>query len=129
MPYSQNASGLDQLRRDLKALPDRILDEGERIVGKGMSNIKKGAIQRVRVERWAHLPHLPRAFDYEVKRTGGVIRGEAGADMAKLQGRLDVYVEHGTATNPANRHWSRSLDAELPLFERYAEEFLERLIT
>jgi hypothetical protein len=128
MPYSQDVSGLDELRRELAVIPDRILDDGEKIVGKAMSNIKKGAIQRVRVQRWAHLPHLPRAFSYDVKRTGRVIRGEAGADTEKLQGGLDIYVENGTTHTPANAHWTRSFDAELPNFERYCDELLDRLI-
>ena len=128
MPYSQRVEGLEELRRELRLIPDKINDEGEKIVGKGMSNIKKGAQQRVRVERWAHLPHLARSFSYDVTRRGDRIRGEAGADMEKLQGKLDVYVENGTAHTPANAHWTRSFDAELPNFERYAEEFLARLL-
>lgn len=128
MPYSQDTAGLDELRRGLALLPDKILDEGERIVGKGMSNIKKGAQKRVRSEHWAHLPHLTRSFSYDVTRRGLIIRGEAGADMEKPQGKLDVYVENGTANTPANAHWTRSFNAELPNFERYAEEFLARLL-
>lgn len=128
MPYSQRTQGLEELRRELRLIPDKINDEGERIVGKGMSNIKKGAAQRVRAENWAHLPHLTRSFSYDVTRREDRIRGEAGADMEKPQGKLDVYVENGTAHTPANAHWSRSFDAELPNFERYAEEFLARLL-
>lgn len=128
MPYSQDTSDLDELRRELKVIPDRILDEGEKITGKGLNNIKKGAQQKVRVERWAHLPHLARTFGYDVKRTGTLIRGEAGADMEKLQGKLDIYVENGTAHTPANAHWTRSFDAELPNFEHYCDELLDRLI-
>lgn len=128
MPYSQRTEGLAELRRELAALPDKILDEGERIVGKGMLNIKKGAQQRVRVQRWAHLPHLARSFSYDVTRNQRIIRGEGGADMEKLQGKLDIYVENGTANTPASAHWTRSFDAELPNFERYAEDYLARLI-
>lgn len=128
MAFSMETSGLDELRRELAVIPDKILDEGERIVGKAMSNIKKGAIQRVRVERWAHLPHLPRAYSYDVKRTGRVIRGEAGADMEKLQGKLDIFVENGTANTPANAHWTRSFDEELPNFDRYAGDLLDGLL-
>lgn len=128
MPYTQRSDGLDQLRRDLAALPDRIVVEGEQIVSKGMLNIKKGAQQRVRVQRWAHLPHLARSFGYDVTRRGRVIRGEAGADMDKLQGKLDIYIENGTANTPASAHWTRAFDAELPNFDRYAEEYLARLV-
>lgn len=129
MPYSQRTEGLAELRRELASIPDRIPDEGEKIVGKGLSNIKKGAQQRVRVERWAHLPHLARSFSYDVTRPGRLIRGEAGADMEKLQGKLDIYINNGTATKAPSNHWGRALDAELPNFYRYADELLKRLVT
>jgi hypothetical protein len=129
MPYSWRVEGLDQLRRELGLIPDRIVDEAEQIVSKGMLNIKKGAQQRVRVERWAHLPHLARSFGYDVDRTGYAIRGVGGADTEKLQGGLDIYVENGTAHTPANAHWTRAFNAELPNFERYAEDLLAKLLT
>jgi len=130
MGYSQDVSGLEELRRELAEIPKEIVDEGKRIVGKGMLNIKKGAQERVRVEQWAHLPHLARSFSYDVDtvRGGTLIRGVAGADMEKMQGKLDIYVENGTAHTPANAHWTRSFDAELPNFERYCDELLDRLI-
>lgn len=128
MPYSQRTDGLEELGRELRLIPDKINDEGERIVGKGMLNIKKGAQQRVRAQNWAHLPHLPRSFSYDVTRRGDRIRGEGGADMDKPQGKLDIYIENGTANTPASAHWTRAFDAELPNFERYAEEFLARLL-
>lgn len=128
MGYRQDTSGLDELRRELRVIPDRIVDEGERIVGKGMYQIKKDAQRRVRVERWAHLPHLAGSFGYDIDRTGPVITGTAGADMEKLQGKLDIYIENGTAHTPASAHWTRSLDAEMPNFERYCDDLLAGLL-
>lgn len=128
MPYSQRIDGLDELRRELAAVPDEILTEGEKIVGKGLFNIKKGAQQKVRAHRWAHLPWLARSFSYDVTRTGTTITGEAGADMEKLQGKLDIYIENGTAHTPASAHWTRSLNEELPNFERYADDLLAKLL-
>lgn len=127
MGYRQRETGLNEMRRELAAIPDKILDQGEKIVGRGMLNIKKGAQQRVRVQRWAHLPHLARSFSYDVTRRGRVIRGEGGADMDKLQGKLDIYIENGTANTPASAHWTRAFDEELPKFNRYAAEFLAGL--
>lgn len=129
MPYSQRTEGLDELRRDLALIPDRILDEGEKIVGKGMSNIKKDAQRRRRAQHLAHAPHVPRSYDYDVRRHDYVIRGEAGANIAKLQGGIDIYLEAGTATSAPHPVWGPSLDAELPNFTRYAEDLLERLVT
>jgi hypothetical protein len=128
MPYSQRIEGLDELRAELRLIPDRLLDEGERIVGKALSNIKSGAVQRVRADRPAHLPHMARSYSYDVDRRGHVIRGEAGADMEKLQGRLDIYYTYGTATSAPHNHWWASLDEELPRFMKYADDLLDRLV-
>lgn len=128
MGYSQDTSGLDELRAELKVIPDRIVDEGEKIVSKGMLNIKQGAQKKVRVERWAHLPHLARSFGYDIDRAGPVITGTGGADMDKLQGKLDIYIENGTAHTPASAHWTRSLNEEMPNFERYCDDLLDRLL-
>jgi len=129
MPYTQRIEGLDQLRRELALVPDRIVKEGQKIVGKAMLNIKKDAQQKVRVERWAHLPHLARSFGYDLDRTGYVITGIGGADMEKLQGKLDIYIENGTSRTPANAHWTWAFNAELPNFDRYAEDLLAGLLT
>lgn len=128
MPYSQRAEGLDEFQQELRLLPDEILDQGERIVGKGMNNVKKGSADRVRRDRPAHLPHLARSYSYDVRRQGNVIRGEAGADMEKPQGRLDIYYQSGTATSAPHPTWSLAFDEELPKFEKYAEEYLAKLV-
>jgi hypothetical protein len=128
MAYTQRAEGLDQLRRDLALIPDEILTEGEKIVGKGMLNIKKDAQRRRRDQHIAHAPHVPRSYSYDVTRRGQVIRGEGGADIAKLQGGIDVYLEFGTPTSAAHPVWGPALDAELPNFYRYADDLLEQLV-
>ena len=131
MPYSQRTDGLDDLQRRLAVLPDEILDEGERIVGKAMSQIKTDTAQRVRADNPAHLPHLARRtswISYDVRRRGRVIRGEIGANLEKLQAKLDIYYTQGTATSAPHNHWWQSLDEELPKFDRYAEEYLARLL-
>lgn len=128
MPYSQHVDGLDEFRKTLAALPDEILDQGERIVGKAMSNIKKDAQARVRAGHYAHLPHVARSFDYDVTRNGRIIRGEGGANRDRLQGELDIYLEMGTATSSPHPHWSPAFDAELPRFDKYAEDYLAELL-
>ena len=128
MPYSQHTDGLGELQRELGLLPDEILDRGERIVGKAMSNIKSGAVRRVREDRPAHLPHMARSYSYDVTRNGRVITGEAGADTTKLQGGLDVYYTYGTDHSAPHDHWWASFDEELPRFDRYAEDYLAELV-
>lgn len=131
MGYSQRVTGLDELRAELGKLPDEIIATGKRITGKAMSQIKKGSQDRVRAAHPAHLPHLARSYSYAVttRQQGQVIRGEAGADMDKPQGKLDIYYQMGTATSAAHPTWSQAFDEELPKFERYAEDYLARLIT
>lgn len=128
MPYSQRVEGLAEFQRELKALPDEIIEQGKRIVGKGMSNIKKGSADRVRRANPVHLPHLARSYSYDVRRQGTVIRGEGGADMEKLQGELDIYYQSGTATSAPHPTWSLAFDEEQPRFDRYAEEYLAKLV-
>lgn len=125
MPASQNVTGLDGLVRDLELITDEVIDKGERIVGQGMNNIRGDARKRLRASRFAHLPHLPKSFDYDVTWAGYVITGEAGANRDKLQGRLDPFIEYGTTTSAPHPHWAPALEAEVPKFEKYVGLLVE----
>lgn len=125
MGASASTSGLDALVRDLELIPDRVLDKGARIVGQGMNNVRGDARKRLRASRFAHLPHLPRSFDYDVTTTGYVITGEAGANRDKLQGGLDPLIEYGSPTSAPHPHWAPALEAEVPKFEKYVGLLVE----
>ena len=125
-------SGGDSLRSlaaELAAAGEEAVPEGKKVVGQGCNNIKKDVKRR-----WsglAHLPHLPRAIDYEVRATGTLIDGEVGANDAKLQGKLAWVPEYGTPTSAPHPALSPAADAEEPRFvaavERLGVKLLEGL--
>lgn len=124
MVYDQRVTGLDELIRTFEAFPDEVMDRGEKIVGQGCNNIRNDARKRLRAGKHGHLPHLPKSFDYDVTRRSSTIVGEAGANRAKPQGKLDPFIEYGTPTSAPHPHWGPALDAERPKFEKFAGELI-----
>lgn len=110
-------TGLSELIDDLGHAAEVAVEETKKVVGKGSNNIKKGA--KKRVTGYAHLPHYPRALDYDVTAAGTTVTGEIGPNHAKLQGGLGRVIELGTQNNAPIPHLSPALDAELPALERY----------
>jgi hypothetical protein len=120
--------GLDELIVALTVASDEIVDEVEKVVSKGCLNIKREAARRW--SGYAHLPHLPRAVDYDVTRDGDTVTGEVGPNKAKLQGGLGAYIEFGTIHSGPIPAMMPAADAEAPRFERaladVAVELIER---
>lgn len=108
--------GLDELIVSLTVADDVVMDLVERTVGRGNLNIKRDAARRI--SGYAHLPHLPRAIDYDVQRDGYTVTSECGPNNAKLQGGLGSIIEFGTLTSGPIPFMSPALDAEAPRFER-----------
>lgn len=111
---------LDLLAADLDGSAADIDDKVSRVTGKALNNIKKDAQARVR--GYAHLPHLPRSFTYDVKKQAGRIVGEAGAEHQRPQGKLDVFIEHGTPTSRPIPHWAPAADREIPVWHGYLDK-------
>lgn len=111
---------LGLLADDLDRAAHDITDKVKRITGTAMNNIKKGAQRRVRGH--AHLPHLARSFTYDVTARGDTVTGEVGAEHERPQGKLDVFIEHGTPTSRAIPHWAPEADREIPVWERYLDD-------
>ncbi|HEX5996950.1 MAG TPA: hypothetical protein VFY84_17545 [Jiangellales bacterium] len=116
--------------REVRAMLDEaardVIPQGKKVVGQGCNNIKRDVKRR-----WsglAHLPHLPRAIDYDVKARGSVITGEVGANRAKLQGKLAWVPEYGSPTSAPHPALAPALAAESPKFERYVGELGEKLL-
>lgn len=113
---------LRELIARLEALPDDLIDKGERIVGQGALNIKKSA-QRGVDGLGTHIPHLARSFTYDrVVTKGTTISTEVGAEHERLQGKLDVFIEYGTPTSAPHPHWGPAADEEEPKFARYVKD-------
>lgn len=119
---------LVELGDDLLDAGDRISERVARVTEDSLDRIEKHAAMLVRGH--AHLPHLPRSFTHDVDEREREVNGEVGAEWARLQGRLDVYIEYGTPTSHGIRHWLPAHDREVPRWidglERAAAEGIER---
>lgn len=118
--------GLDELIHVLTVAADEVVDEVEKVVGRGCLNIKREAARRWR--GYAHLPHLPRSVNYDVTREGDTVTGEVGPDKAKLQGGLAPYIEYGTIHSGPIPAMGPATDAEAPRFERALADIAVGLI-
>jgi hypothetical protein len=122
-------SGSDSLRSlaaELASVTERAIPEGKKVVGQGCLQIKRD-VQR----RWSgmpHLPHLPRAIDYDVRARGDTIHGEVGANHSKLQGKLAWVPEYGTPTSAPNPAMGPAADAEEPRFVAAVERLGAKLL-
>lgn len=90
------------------------------IVAKGALNIKRDW-QRA----WSghpHIPALPAAVTYDIKRTPLMIEAEIGPDKSKRQGPLANIIEFGTSKNAPIPGGLPALQAEQPRFQRAIEQ-------
>jgi hypothetical protein len=117
---------LKLLAADLEKAQREIAREIEKVTGKACNNMKKDAQARVR--GYAHLPHLARSFTYDVKSSGTRVTGEVGAEHARPQGKLDVFIEFGTPTSAPIPHWAPAADREVPVWERYCEDAAAKVL-
>lgn len=106
------------LAADLDKQAASILDTVARVTRDAAGSILTEAQRRVRGHQ--HLPHLARSFTVDVDRRPGQVDAEIGAEWARLQGRLDVFIEYGTPTSRGIPHW-------LPAWERESPIWVERL--
>lgn len=113
---------LDILADDLDRAGRDINDRVARVTGQAMNNMKKDAKQRVDGRGLAHLPHLARSFTYDVTKKAHEVVGEVGAEHSRLQGKLDVFIEHGSPTSAPIPHWAPAADKEIPVWERYLDD-------
>jgi hypothetical protein len=118
--------GLDELIVGLTVASDEVMPAVEKVIGQGLNNIKKDAARRIR--GYPHLPHLPRAIDYDVVRDGFTVTGEVGPNRALLQGKLGWVPEYGTPTSAPHPYMSPAFDAEVPKTERYLGDVAVQLI-
>lgn len=111
---------------DLEHADEVLLDRTERVVGRGMLQIKKDW-----QGRWtghAHIPHLPRAIAYEVTTRGDVVSGDVGVDVRRRQGPLGGIIAWGLGDNAPLPGPLEAIAAEEPRFERALADMLEDLL-
>jgi hypothetical protein len=114
--------GLDLLAADLDKAADDIPKKVAKVTGFAMNQIKKDAKQRVDSRGMPHLKHLARSFTYDVTTRRDTVTGEVGAEHERLQGKLDVFIEHGSPTSAPIPHWAPAADKEIPVWKRYLDE-------
>ncbi|SFO59740.1 hypothetical protein [Amycolatopsis rubida] len=105
-------SQVDQLARDLEAIPEKTLPKFRKVVEKGAVNIKNG----MRRDAQGHptFAHFPRSITYDTKDDG--LAAEIGPDKALIQGALGNIVYFGTSKNAPVLDINGPLRKEEPRF-------------
>jgi hypothetical protein len=112
--------GFDELAADLERAGKDITKDVAKVTGKACNNIKKDV--RKRWTGLAHLPHLPRSVNYDVRTKGSLVTGEVGADHALLQGKLAWTQEYGTPTSSPHPAFRPAADKEVPVWLDYLDQ-------
>jgi hypothetical protein len=121
-----DVKGIEEWIADLEAADAELLDKTEKVVGRGMFNIKRD--WKARWTGYAHIPHLPNAINYDVTRHGDDISGEVGPDKNKRQGPLGNLIEFGSENNAPIPGGLPALAAEEPKFTNALADMLEKLL-
>lgn len=111
---------------DLERADAELLDQTEKVVGRGMFNIKRD--WKARWTGYAHIPHLPNAINYDVDTKGDTVSGEVGPDKTKRQGPLGNLIEFGSENNAPIPGGLPALAAEEPKFQQALADMLEKLL-
>lgn len=115
-----DAHELEVLADDFDKAAATALPKVAKVTGMAMNKMKKDAQRAVSGHK--HLPHLGRSFTYDVTTRGLKVIGEVGAEHARRQGKLDVFIENGTPTSAPIPHWGPAADKEIPAWERYLDQ-------
>lgn len=121
-----DTSDLDAWIADLRRADEELPDKTERVVGRGLFNIKRD--WKARWTGYAHIPHLPNAINYDVTRHGDDIGGEVGVDKTKRQGPLGNLIEFGSENNAPIPGGLPAIAAEEPKFVDALADMLEKLL-
>jgi plasmid stabilization system protein ParE len=115
--------GLRKFIEDLDRAHDKIDERVAKVTKTSVDAIKNDAQRQVRAARFRPLPHLARSFTSELtQRNQRRVTAEAGASHELLQGKLDVFIEHGSPTSNPHPHWRPAGDRELPHWEEALED-------
>ena len=111
--------GLDELIRDLEAVPVEGPKKFRKVVSKGALNIKLGWRRRwlPRIGGGAqNLPHIVRGIGYDTTERGSNFSAEIGVAATNPQAPLAHFPEHGSVRNAPNPGGLPSLLEEEPRF-------------
>jgi hypothetical protein len=118
--------GLTELIAALDQAHDGIEERAAQITKQAVGRIKNDAKAQIIAAHYRTLPHLARSFTSELtSRNQREVVGEAGASWELPQGRLDVFIEHGSPTSNPHPHWRPAADREIP---RWIDELENALV-
>lgn len=110
---------LFKLGRELRAAAALAPDEVAKIVKRGAQNIKNDWQRRMRARsQRGHIPHLPKAIGYDVRKTKYGANAVIGPDKNSSQGPLAHLLEFGSVHNAPHNDGGAALRAEAPNFYR-----------
>lgn len=121
MKISADASELDRLAEDFRALPKSFMPKVEKVTSRGALNIKRDWAHRW--EGHSSIRHLPRSLNYDIATHGATVEAEIGADPGRMQGTLAHIIEfgnaeYGTLRNAPIPGGQPALDDEEPRYVR-----------
>jgi hypothetical protein len=121
--------GMEELIKVFQLAVERAIPDAKKVVGKGSSNVKKGAQRIIRADSHrGYLPHYPRSIRYEVKASGYVVSSEIGPKTEYEQGGLGGLLEYGSVNNAPIPHMHPALELETPEFIGYMEQLGRALL-
>jgi hypothetical protein len=100
--------------------------EARKVTSRGAYNIKTDA--RSRAEGSRHMPHYGRSITYDDLESPMGPVSEVGPDKEKMQGALGNIREFGSPTSAPRPAVIPAIEAELPRFEKAAEDLAVRLL-
>ncbi|WP_409186721.1 hypothetical protein F9C11_21770 [Amycolatopsis sp. VS8301801F10] len=105
-------SQVDQLARDLEAVPEETLPKFKKVVAKGAVNVKNG----MRADAQGHptFRHFPRSITYDTTDQG--LGAEIGPDKNLIQGALGNLLFFGSSKNAPVLDINGPLNKEAPRF-------------
>ncbi|MBB1153996.1 hypothetical protein [Amycolatopsis dendrobii] len=117
-------SQVDQLARDLEAVPAETLPKFKKVVEKGAVNIKKG----LRADAVGHptYPYFYRSISYDVTDQG--LGAEIGPDKDATQGDLGNLLYFGTDKTAGVLDLNAPLKKEIPRFEDAIADVAEDIL-
>lgn len=117
---------LDDWIADLRQAALDVDGEAEKVVSKGALNIKND--WKEHWDGYAHIPHLPRAINYDVERIDDGVEASIGPVRGETQAGLAPYIEYGTVNNEPIPGMEPAVDDEEPRFERAVADLGENLL-
>lgn len=120
--------GVNDLARDMRAIPLTTVREARRIVTEGARAGTMLARDFARSSAGRHGKHYHRSITYEVNRSlfgGAGISAEYGPEVGRLQGGMSF--EFGSRNQPPHLDLNRSADIIAPAFGQEVRQMVDGL--